>query len=423
MNTVIQPPLAPAVLTNHRFHALDASRALALSLGVFYHSIESFVSYIPTAAYPTSDVISSSTLDIFFFTLHSFRMQAFFLIAGFFAHQLYHRRGAGGFAEHRFKRLLIPLVAFWPVMFYCLRALRILGRQQLGDYSETAGNTGGSPWLIAASDLLTGQWFRLEGLLMPLFHLWFLYYLALFCSFVVLLRPLVATLLDASGTWRNRLETALSRLMNHWWSAAVIGLVVALPMMRMKLLFGVDTPNHNLIPNTAPFTVYGLFFLIGWLLHRQEGLIFRLKNYRHQMLLFTAALIVGLYVYFLAHHERGMLTNQPVVAEDYLYKALYGVASTTAVFTFLGYVTAIFSKPNPVMKYLADASYWIYLVHLPLVIILQIEVTHLVWPWPLKVGLVFGSTMAFLLLSYHFTVRKTWVGRLLNGRKSLPKTV
>jgi glucan biosynthesis protein C len=422
MNSVAQPPITPIVLTGQRFYALDACRALALSLGVFYHSIESFVSYIPTAAYPTNDIISSSTLDVFFFTLHSFRMQSFFLIAGFFAHQLYHRRGAGGFAQHRFKRLFIPFVAFWPIMFYCLRALRILGRQRLGDYSETAGNAGSSPWLVAASDLLTGQWFSLEGLLMPLFHLWFLYYLTLFCLFVVLLRPLITTLLDAAGTWRNRLETALSRLMSHWWSAASIGLVIALPMMRMKLLFGVDTPNHNLIPNTAPFMVYGLFFLLGWMLHRQEGLIFRLRNYRHRMLLLTAALTAGLYVYFLAHHERGMLANQPVMAEDYLYKALYGVASTTAVFAFLGYVIAIFPKPNPFMKYLADASYWIYLVHLPLVVALQIEVTHLAWPWPLKVGLIFGCTMVLLLLSYQFTVQKTWVGLLLNGKKPIPKT-
>jgi peptidoglycan/LPS O-acetylase OafA/YrhL len=65
----------------------------------------------------------------------------------------------------------------------------------------------------------------------------------------------------------------------------------------------------------------------------------------------------------------------------------------------------------------ADASYWIYLVHLPLVVWLQVAVAE--WPihWSYKLALVSGVTLGMALLSYDLLVRSTFLGGLLNGRR------
>jgi ABC-type multidrug transport system ATPase subunit len=69
------------------------------------------------------------------------------------------------------------------------------------------------------------------------------------------------------------------------------------------------------------------------------------------------------------------------------------------------------------VRYVADASYWIYLVHLPLVAALQVWVGD--WPlhWSVKYPLIVLTALALLLLSYHWLVRDTPVGQLLNGRR------
>src|SRR5205085_8169565 len=78
------------------------------------------------------------------------------------------------------------------------------------------------------------------------------------------------------------------------------------------------------------------------------------------------------------------------------------------------------SRPDPWRRYLSDAPYWIYLLHLPLVFGLQAAVQD--WPlsWALKFPLVLGVAMLLLLLSYDGLVRSTWVGSWLNGRRHLP---
>jgi hypothetical protein len=87
-------------------------------------------------------------------------------------------------------------------------------------------------------------------------------------------------------------------------------------------------------------------------------------------------------------------------------------------FTLLDLFTAHFSKPIAAVRTLADASLWMYIAHLPLVIALQLWMVN--WKlWPIvKCGLVCSLTFGSLLLINHFLIRRTWVGMLLNGKKA-----
>jgi peptidoglycan/LPS O-acetylase OafA/YrhL len=75
------------------------------------------------------------------------------------------------------------------------------------------------------------------------------------------------------------------------------------------------------------------------------------------------------------------------------------------------------ATPSAKVRYLADASYWMYLAHVPLVMALQAALMHLEAPWWLKFPAVVLGACALLLWSYRLWVRPTWIGALLNGAR------
>ena len=72
------------------------------------------------------------------------------------------------------------------------------------------------------------------------------------------------------------------------------------------------------------------------------------------------------------------------------------------------------------LAYLADSSYWVYLVHM----LGTIGFGALVYGWPMgawaKIVVNIALTTAAGLASYQLLVRHTWVGRLLNGPRGEP---
>lgn len=80
------------------------------------------------------------------------------------------------------------------------------------------------------------------------------------------------------------------------------------------------------------------------------------------------------------------------------------------------------SDLHPAVRYLADASYWLYLIHIPVVIALQLAMYGLAWPALTKFALVLAVALPLMLASYHTMVRYTFVGWLLNGRKRTKAT-
>jgi hypothetical protein len=69
------------------------------------------------------------------------------------------------------------------------------------------------------------------------------------------------------------------------------------------------------------------------------------------------------------------------------------------------------------MRYVSDASYWVYLLHLPLTLLIPGLIAD--WPLPatLKMLFVVLSTTSICFVSYHYMVRGTFIGKFLNGRK------
>ena len=384
---------------SERYHGLDAARAIALVIGIFHHGIESFISYAKWD-WVTQDTQSSVFLDIAFYASHVFRMQAFFLMSGFFAHLILTRKGLKEYIINRSKRLLLPFIIFWPLLYAVTWRLWVWGIQ----------NVKGSTHQEAIAQLPD---YMVWSKGFPLMHLWFLYFLILFCTIVVILRPVLSRF-DNKSTLRNLCDKSLAYCMQHRGGSLLIGLLMVTPMLGMRDWFGVDTSASGLVPRLAPFVLYGMYFTVGWFLYRQPSLIRNFTSFRFFNLLLSIALIILLVGLNLAFDEPDPSASAMILA---MLNFLYSFASATTVFAFLGYAVWYFRSPGKKMRYLSDSAYWGYLIHLPLLALFQIMVAGYDWFWGLKLIVIFVPGILLLFLSYHFWVRKTIIGVLLNGSK------
>ena len=387
-----------------RLHALDAVRGFALLLGIAFHATMSFLPG-PHQVWPVQDTHRSAALAVAFFSLHVFRMTTFFMIAGFFAHLTFHKRGARAFIKDRLKRIGIPLVAGWPFLFAGIVGASI--------WAATVANGGvlpkGPPHGPPAPPLA-----------FPLTHLWFLYVLLIFYAVTLAGRWLVARL-DRQGRIATLADRATAGLMSNSLAPIALAapLAIAFALNRPWLMwFGIPTPDMSLIPNLPAFVGFGFAFLFGWVLHRQAGLIRQLEG-RWGLNLGVASLLIGGCLSWLGGEP--VVTPAPQTWQTLAYGAVYALAVWCGTLGFIGLALRFLSKESPVRRYVADASYWLYLIHLPIIMALQVAVSRLAWPAEVKFAAILAVALPLMFASYELTVRHSFIGAVLNGRR-VPRT-
>lgn len=92
-------------------------------------------------------------------------------------------------------------------------------------------------------------------------------------------------------------------------------------------------------------------------------------------------------------------------------KAVYG---WLMVFSLMGISHELISRGNKVWRYVSNVAYWVYLTHLPLILVAQDIVQTWDLPGAVKFGLVCSGVVGVLLLIYQFFLRYTFVGTMLN---------
>jgi glucans biosynthesis protein C len=385
-----------------RLHALDAIRASALLLGIVLHACLSFVPGISLELWPISDVHKSTTLMMVMFVIHIFRMSVFFLIAGLLTRALFHRLGFSGFWRNRVARIAAPLVLWWVVCFALIIAvvLWVLARQNGGQWVSSL-----PPWMVKRG---------------PNFmHLWFLYLLLWLYAIVLAGRSILLAIDSAAQVlaWADRLFC--------WAVSTAVGpMLLALPIAASFCLtqgwvqvWGVPTPAYTLIPPATPLFIYGYVFMLGWMLDRQRHLLDLLAQRWLGNFIWG---LTGALVYFHFLRAGDSLDTIPMQTIKLTYAAAYSLALICWTLAFVGVGVKYLNKPSTIVRYLSDASYWMYIAHLPLVMALQTALMLADVHWLVKFVLINLVSCAALLVSYHYGVRSTWIGRMLNGRKMPP---
>lgn len=387
---------ADAVPTD-RLHGLDALRGGALLLGVVLHAS---LSFFPQQIWIVADDSRSIGAAGLFFAIHLFRMTAFFLIAGLFAHMMLARRGWLGFARDRALRITGPLLAFWfPVMAGIVTAL-------VWNAHANGMIVPGAP----PPPPPTYDWTNF-----PLTHLWFLYVLGLFYAAALLLRAPFAAL-DRNGSWGRTVDRVTGALIGPWTPVVLAApLAVALWLdPKWIAFFAVPTPDAGVVPHTAALVGFGLAFGLGFLLDRRRDLLGRIAAWSPLFLIVAVA--AGVAAWQLAGGPRITPMVEPT-SDKAVAAAVIALAVYSSALAVTGLCLRFLSGPSRVRRYLADASYWVYILHLPLVMLAQVWIQDWTGPWWLKLAGLSLGVFAVCLLSYELLVRHSFMGRWLNGRR------
>ena len=106
----------------------------------------------------------------------------------------------------------------------------------------------------------------------------------------------------------------------------------------------------------------------------------------------------------------------PAGVETWAYALLYALGGWSWAVALTGLALRYLDAPSPARRTLADASYWIYIMHLPVVMILQAYAIRLPGPAALKFAAIVALTMLLLLACYRLFVRRS-VARCLPQRQ------
>ncbi|HCN76009.1 MAG TPA: hypothetical protein DIT13_02295 [Verrucomicrobiales bacterium] len=249
---------------------------------------------------------------------------------------------------------------------------------------------------------LLGVWLFLRH--MPVFaHLWFLWFLCwMFAGFAM-----CARLADGIG-WRPAPRARVTSAWRYLWLVPLT-LIPSWLMAQAGQNFGPET-SSSILPPAHLLAYYAVFFGFGALWHDSMDTAGRLG--RCWWLTLPLALLL-VYPAGLAATLGGAKLRGAAVLLQVLYAWLMCVA-------MIGLFRRFVSGERGWVRYLSDASYWMYLAHLPLVVAAQMWARD--WPLPagMKFLLVCAGVFALLLASYRWLVRHTWIGALLNGRKERP---
>ncbi|MBT7969480.1 MAG: acyltransferase family protein [Verrucomicrobia bacterium] len=244
------------------------------------------------------------------------------------------------------------------------------------------GGAKGDPW----------GWYKFLAFVPILHHLWFLHYLlwllAIFLPFALVARNFKGRLPDFLIGVPGCLVWLIPLT---WWFQTL-----------MPGEFG-PTTAVGFVPWPPLLGYYAIFFFFGAMCFGRG--IWEEKVGRYWPLWLLFSLVLGLYGMVLLE---GGGDAVPWLASGFAW---------TTIIAMMGFFRAFLNQGNPKVRYLSDSAYWLYLAHLPVMIMVQILISGWEIPLIIKLVIVIGGVTAVLLVIYEFAIRYTWIGAILNGRK------
>ncbi|WP_420572528.1 acyltransferase family protein [Kordia sp.] len=379
-----------------RIHSLDSLRAIMMMLGLVLHSALTYNVTVHGNVWILKDPETTHiATDFLVLMIHSFRMQIFFLIAGFFGAMLFYERKPLRMIKNRISRIVFPFI-----VFLCILA-PILSFSF--EYASSVLNNTPNPLQKAIAPFSELSFYIPKSTS----HLWFLYYLIYCTAFTVIL----ALLLKKTPQFTSKIKKFF-----RWIFQRPLARILCFSGITFVMLSVLQTPmiasSTSLIPDTNTFVYYILFYVVGWILYTSKEYLDTIKKFDWLSTILAIILVLaqGIIIQF-SDLDLKPNSNSPLLI----------TFSSLIVWLFIFGITGLFirygSKYSKRMRYISDASYWVYLIHLPLTALFPLVV------WKLPIGAIPKFLLVILLttivcfVSYHYCVRNTFIGKFLNGRK------
>ena len=238
----------------------------------------------------------------------------------------------------------------------------------------------------------------------PIFaHLWFLWFLCWFMLPFAVYTTIADRILWTSSpqkmilSW-TRYLWLIPLTMGPQWFMAEKGTIPH---------FGPDT-SLSILPMPHLLSYHAIFFFFGVLYYDcddSEGKVGKR---------WTIILPMTLLVIFPIGAAFGLEPKFSVV-HRLISVVMQTLFTWMMVFSVMGAFRRLMSKESRIWRYISDSSYWLYLAHVPLIVVAQAAVRTWHLPAFVKFSLICIVVTGILLLTYEYLVRYTLVGTLLNG--------
>ncbi len=410
-----------------RHAEFDALRGTAILLVVTLHSGLAYTKLdIPRLLWGVRDPSPHLAFDHFSWWAMGVSVPLFFAISGFFAAEVEGSRGAVEFLKGRFRRVVVPMLAVAPVLLpLCFFAWSI-------------------GWL-ASGRATPHEWWRMRfddpAIMDDLYgpaHLWFLEYLVPMLAGFGWLRKdaadraarklkirddLAGRKGKARGGRRGQVRADrpsggpdAGRWLLAWWVPFALAVPTMLLLVVGRVVSGIDLAldRHNsFFLNPLRLAHYSTFFAFGVGLHRVRDRLGVLVG-RGWWYLLASVPTFAVRAWLLPRDWAGPHGVPEAFAQEFC-----GALTTWLVlFGLLGVYRRYFHRPSATIRYLAESSFWIYLAHLPVVGLIQMDLLDVSWPTLAKFAVTLTLTLGLGLASYEVLVRRTAFGRFLGGGKA-----
>ena len=364
-----------------RFHGLDAVRGIAMLLGIVLHASLPYIEGLPKGLWP-SDKNTSNIIAIIFEFIHIWRMPIFFIISGFFANLVITRKSLIIWWKNRFLRLVLPAMIFFPIMSLTI------------------------PWIFKYG--YTGNinfFFSNEG--QP-HHLWFLYHLFIFVLFSIFIKFFGLIIYKFFKQINLIVVVDIFNTVKSFLGRHIFDSRFPILMIFVFFIFNLFTGADLIINPLAS----GLYFLFGYRLYKNNLLFDFIKsNWKFYLI---GGLTVTI-IFFILNTQASNFAKEDV---RWIPWVILKISSAVLLsFSFIGLAEQKFSNLNPIVRFISDSSYWVYLIHLPLVAFITFFMFKITIFAELKFLIAIILTSAICLVTYKYFVRSTIIGILLNGKK------
>ena len=413
--------------TNTRYHGLDLIRSAAMLLGLSVHvnifSLSENRLFWSAGEYH-GDPINEWIANFIF----QFRMPLFYMLAGFFSLLVIERKGLMFITKDRLKRIVLPfmfgILFFVPLlnMFWCVNT------------SYENFYVGMSPLERFTNIVFWGAFSEKEiPFKLPLVHFWFLYFLIIFYTIHFLFRFLRKDILGLSGWNFDRL---FQSIVSKPWGVRL------LPLFFFPIRYSLKHPGVGL--NQIDFDVnalflYGAYYGFGALLYKNRNCLEQIAS--HCWFYLAMALPVCIYIV----EPTWQVEDSGSVIVDITQWKLFGFSiwsegvfhsgwlkifvvyfrdfSCFALsFSFIGLAHRYLNTPSVYIRYLADASYWAYWVHLLFTFTIASYLQQFAGVSSLVKSYITLVIATFLVFgSYNTFVRYTFLGDFFMGKRKQKK--
>ncbi len=344
-----------------RFLYMDFARSILMLIGIVYHSAQVYSSSKWRISCNDTNVV----FDYIISFVHSFRMESFYLISGFFSAMLIRKYGHNKFLVNRIARFLIPIFTLGLPLNYLMDLYSANRPSSLAE-------------IVNLNYFFNGSWIG---------HLWFVANLTIYVILSLYIYKLIPY-----------------KIKNKFYYYLSFCIIPIFQFLILRIVWRLPEPfdgSSIFIFNTGLLYSYLPYFLLGMFLFKNKVFLQHISGNFYELLLILILLLI----------TKNRFNN------EYIVELLVNINKVALVYLTIGFFYNFFDFNNHYIKNISIASYSIYIVHQPIVVALSYFLVKTNINNFLQFFIVITLTY-FLGYAFHFSIveRNDLLKFLLNGK-------